>query len=139
MKSAVTPSAFVAEALRGHWLYIVGDSSARMLFGALVELINGSLLDPRFGAYRWHDKGGCSHEGGDTAQCLREYVNLSTGTRVTFSFKTVATERTHALDLLASPSQAPDYFLLAVGAWTSGTTSARTAARIVAASAHGVR
>ena len=101
--------------LRTRWLYIIGDSSARMLFGALVELVNGTLADPRFGDYRIHHKGGCSHDGTET--CLREYVNMRAATRITFSFKTVVDAQTLALDWLTSPSQVPDYFLLAIGAW----------------------
>ena len=32
-----------ADPLRTRWLYIIGDSSARMLFGALVELVSEQL------------------------------------------------------------------------------------------------
>lgn len=37
-----------AECLRGRWVYMVGDSSTRLLFAAMVGLLEPSALDDKF-------------------------------------------------------------------------------------------
>ncbi|KAL1498741.1 hypothetical protein AB1Y20_014051 [Prymnesium parvum] len=126
-------------ALRHRWLYIVGDSSMRMLFGAIVWLLNGSLADPRFGSFVRHSHGGCMvnlsaattdprcrdnlvHPSVELAAlclpaCTREYVDLRGGYRVTFSFKTFVDHPVREVEQLVSPSHVPAVMLLATGAW----------------------
>ena len=91
----------------------------RMFFRALIEAVDPSFEDPRFGSYKVHDKGGCEGEylGNAGGGCLREFFDYRSGIRITFSFKTFASQKTLALDWLISPSQQPDVFLTATGAW----------------------
>lgn len=105
--------------LRGKWIYIVGDSSMRMFFRALIHVIEPELNDPHFGSYLNHDKSGCvaetdGHTGGG---CLREYYNGKLRIRITYSFKTFADQPTLALSWLISKSQVPDIILGSTGAW----------------------
>lgn len=58
---------------------MVTDSSCRMFASALLEAINGTLDDRRFGSYQTHDKGSCDapeaeYDGHKNVGCLREYV-----------------------------------------------------------------
>jgi len=119
--------------LRNKWVYIIGDSSTRMLFQALVGAVNGSLSDPHFGHYAWENaKGGCeqsefvwstgysdavSGEGDKGTSCFREFIDLQAGIRLSFSFKTHPSEHIKAVADLVSSSQVPDVFLLGTGAW----------------------
>jgi hypothetical protein len=104
-----------------------------MFYRAVIEAIDPDFDDPRFGSFRKVDKGGCSgfvadksvkggkrgeEENGDQGGgCLREYFNHEHGIRVTFSFKTYSRQNTKAMEWLISPSQRPDLFLTATGAW----------------------
>ncbi|KAG2499825.1 hypothetical protein HYH03_002117 [Edaphochlamys debaryana] len=55
------PTAAVRQCLRDRWIYVVGDSSARLFYAGLVEAVNGSLGDPRFPSYKLDSgKGRCS-------------------------------------------------------------------------------
>lgn len=109
----------IAQKRNPDWLYIVGDSSMRMFSAALVERLNGTLQDTMFGSYRVHDKGGCesADDGHVGMGCTRELIDWMNQHRVTYTFKTVARQKTVALDHLISSSQVPDMFLLATGAW----------------------
>lgn len=101
------------------WVYIIGDSSMRMFTAALVERLNGTLEDPRFGSYMKHEKGGCvqGEDDGDKGMgCTREYINWELKRRVTFSFKTFATQPTAAAEHLITDSIVPNIFVLATGA-----------------------
>ncbi len=105
--------------LENRWIYLVGDSSLRMFFRALIHVIEPTFADPHFGSYLIHDKGGCvseedGHLGGG---CLREYFNRDMRLRITFSFKTFADQPSLALDWLISESQKPDIIVGATGAW----------------------
>ena len=111
---AATTSAGVraAAAARGTWVYLLGDSSIRMFNAALIERLNGTLDDRRFGSYKIHDKGGCTDNeavnGQQTFACLREFIDWRSNTRVTFTFKTYAKQRTAVLDHLTSHASMPD-------------------------------
>ena len=102
------------------WIYLLGDSSLRILNAALVEHFNGSLQDPMFGSYIIHNKGGCIQEddGDRRMGCLREYISWERRVRITFSFKTFATQPTEVLNHLTSSysSAQPDIFVLATAA-----------------------
>ena len=108
-----------ADCLANTWIYIIGDSSMRMYTSALISMVNGTLEDRHFGHFLYHDKGNCTGEGDGHigGGCLREYFNMEKRIRITFSFKTNATQTTLALDWLTSESQKPDALLLATGAW----------------------
>jgi len=115
-------TACAREVLQHKWVFVLGDSSLRMLFAALVRNVNGSsLADPRFGSYKVHDKGGCvgdqEKQGHVGTSCLREFFDVERGIRLTFSFKTFVSQRSQSLEELVSASQVPDYFLLATGPW----------------------
>ena len=105
--------------LKKKWVYLVGDSSFRMLTAAFVERLNGTLEDPQFGSYMVHDKGGCTAEedGAKGFGCLREYISWEHGVRLTFTFKTIAAQPTAVLDHLVTVSAQPDVFVLTTGAW----------------------
>ena len=111
------------QCLAKRWVYIVGDSSMRMLFSALVYKLNGSsLLDERFGSFTKHLKGGCAaseeeRDGHKTLGCLREFYS-NTGTRVTFSFQAYGQHPNQMVRNLVSASQRPDIMLVSFGAWT---------------------
>ena len=104
------------------WLYIVGDSSMRMFNAALVGRLNGTsgLQDPNFGSYIVHDKGGCvgneEHKGDVGMGCTREFIDWDNKRRITYTFKTVAAQKTAALDHLITESNKPTMYLLATGA-----------------------
>ena len=104
------------------WLYIVGDSSMRMFNAALVDRLNGTsgLQDPNFGSYMVHDKGGCvgneEHKGDVGMGCTREFIDWENKRRITYTFKTVAAQKTAALDHLITESNKPTMYLLATGA-----------------------
>ena len=105
--------------LQNRWIYLVGDSSLRMFLRALIHVIEPTFVDPHFGSYLIHDKGGCvseedGHSGGG---CLREYFNRDMRIRITFSFKTFADQPTLAMSWLISESQKPDIIVGATGAW----------------------
>jgi hypothetical protein len=53
------PPERVKTCLRNRWIYIIGDSSFRMFFKALINQIDPTFEDPRFGSYKRLDKGGC--------------------------------------------------------------------------------
>ena len=101
------------------WVYIVGDSSMRMFFRALIHAIEPTFDDPHFGSFVTHDKGGCTNEedGHAGGGCLREYYNKHLQIRITYSFKTFADQPTLALDWLISKSSVPDILIGATGAW----------------------
>jgi hypothetical protein len=105
--------------VRNRWIYLVGDSSLRMLFRAFLDRIDPGFKDNRFGSFLVHDKGGCQNEedGDKGGGCLREYVNMTLHSRITFSFKTYSHQPTLALSWLISESQIPDVLILATGAW----------------------
>ena len=112
----------IAEALRGKWIYIIGDSSCRMFMSALMEAVNGTLNDIRFGSYQYHNKGGCEAlqdeaRGNETIGCLREYINFSYSIRITFSFQAFFGHNL-VFENLVSSSQKPDVILSEVGAWS---------------------
>ena len=91
-----------------------------MLNAAFVERLNGTLQDPRFGSYVNHDKGGCEgdqEEHGEGFACFREYVNWQHKVRLTFTFKTYASQPTVLLDHITTTSNHPDVFVMATGAW----------------------
>mmetsp|Transcript_5821 Transcript_5821/g.9182 ORF Transcript_5821/g.9182 Transcript_5821/m.9182 type:complete len:210 (-) Transcript_5821:564-1193(-) len=93
----------------------------RMFTAALVERLNGTKLqDSRFGSYEKHDKGGCEgrqeQQGSVGMGCTREYINWEQRRRITFTFKTVATQPTAAVEHLITESMVPSIFLLATGA-----------------------
>ena len=131
-----TPAVSTARALsclQHRWIYCIGDSSMRMYFKALLEVLAPGFDDPRFGSFTKLDKGGCSggvrdktvkgglrgeEEYGDKGGgCLREYFDHENGIRVTFSFKTFAKQQMKAEEWLVSGTQVPDLFLTATGAW----------------------
>ena len=103
-----------------HWIFLLGDSSVRMLNAALVEHVNGSLEDSRFGSYEVHDKGGCvqAEEGGKHGAlgCMREFVGWDQHVRLTYLFKTEAATRLALTGHFVTPSAQPDTFVLATGA-----------------------
>ena len=49
----------------------------RMFFRALIEAVDPTFDDPRFGSYKVHDKGGCEGEylGDQGGGCLREFFD----------------------------------------------------------------
>jgi len=103
-----------------HWIFLLGDASVRMLNAALVEHVNGSLEDSRFGSYEVHDEGGCvqAEEGGEDGAlgCVREFVGWDPHVRLTYLFKPEAATRLALLGHFATPSAQPDTFVLATGA-----------------------
>jgi hypothetical protein len=105
--------------LSHQWVYIVGDSSMRMFFRALIHIIEPEFDDSHFGSFTTHDKGGCTTEsdGNTGGGCLREYFDHTNNIRLTFSFKTLAKQTTLALDWLISGAFAPDIIIGATGAW----------------------
>jgi hypothetical protein len=107
--------------LKHKWVYLIGDSSLRMFYGALIATLNGTLADPRFGSYELHDKGGCQghieRESDQGMGCLREYFDPENKIRITYSFKTMAQQHVTAMDTLISSRQIPDVFLLTTGPW----------------------
>eukprot|EP00316_Scyphosphaera_apsteinii_P023856 CAMPEP_0119333166 /NCGR_PEP_ID=MMETSP1333-20130426/84513_1 /TAXON_ID=418940 /ORGANISM="Scyphosphaera apsteinii, Strain RCC1455" /LENGTH=336 /DNA_ID=CAMNT_0007343149 /DNA_START=147 /DNA_END=1157 /DNA_ORIENTATION=+ len=118
--------------LQGRWVYIVGDSSARMLFAGLIHSKLELTTDRHFGSYLEHHKSGCFGVGVNgksgffntaetdshrSSACLREYVDLALALRITYSFQTFANQHIEAVRALTSPSQVPDLWLLAVGPW----------------------
>ena len=129
----VVPTALALSCLRNRWIYCIGDSSMRMYFKALLEVLAPGFADSRFGSFTELDKGGCSggvrdktvkgglrgeEEYGDKGGgCLREYFDHENGIRVTFSFKTFARQQMKAEEWLVSGTQVPDLFLTATGAW----------------------
>ena len=109
--------------LHNKWIFIIGDSTMRMFFSRIVDLVNGTLVDPRFGSYKTHHKGGCQgavtdYEGRTTNQCLREYVKSRF--RITFSFQTNGQHNNSMFDSLVSESHLPDLVLLTTGSWDVG-------------------
>ena len=54
---------------------------------------------------------------------MREFTDLQLPVRVTYSFQTFADQRIEAVDALASSSQVPDLWLLAVGPWDFAYTN----------------
>jgi hypothetical protein len=110
----------VQNCLKGKWVYILGDSSCRMFFSALVEKANGTLQDWRFGSYKEHVKGGCTggveeKDGHRTIGCLREYFGDSI--RMTFGFQAYGQHQNEVFKSLVSDSQQPDLMLVETGAW----------------------
>jgi hypothetical protein len=117
--SSATAHQIAVEMLSNRWVYIVGDSSMRMFFRALIHIIEPEFNDPHFGSFIIHEKGGCTnpedgHAGGG---CLREYLDKKTHIRLTYSFKTLAQQKTLALDWLISKAFVPDIIIGATGAW----------------------
>ena len=121
--SAIISSAMahqiVINMLSNKWVYIVGDSSMRMFFRALIHIIQPEFDDPHFGSFTTHDKGGCTNEedGHAGGGCFREYLDKKTHIRLTYSFKTLAQQKTIALDWLISKAFVPDIIIGATGAW----------------------
>jgi len=113
--------AAAVQILKHKWVYLIGDSSLRMFFGALIAALNGTLADPRFGSYYHNDKGGCvglmERKSDRGMGCLREYFDPDNGIRITYSFKTMAQQHITAMDSLISDRQVPDVFLLTTGPW----------------------
>lgn len=113
--------AAAVQILKHKWVYLIGDSSLRMFFGALIATLNGTLADPRFGSYEHHDKGGCvgnmERKSDQGMGCLREYFDPDNRIRITYSFKTMAEQHVTAMDVLISAEQVPDVFLLTTGPW----------------------
>lgn len=133
------------QCLRDKWVYLIGDSSTRMLFSALVQLVNDSstLTDPYFPNHRFcrhceskteshaccqaHVKGlNWNGEADEEAQGSqgshdrwsyhREWTKF--GTRIVFSFKTFAdVPVSQAFQSQVTPSQQPDLLILQFGAW----------------------
>lgn len=113
--------------LKDRWIYVVGDSSMRMFYSALIAKINSTLEDDRFGSYKVHDKGGCTgsldeSSGHDHPGCFREFVRYSV--RLTFCFQAFGEHKNVVLQSLLSPSQVPDLVVLVTGAWDVGYHSA---------------
>lgn len=104
---------------RATWIYVLGDSSLRILNAALVDHFNRTLQDSHFGSFLVSDKGGCVAEdtGHTGLGCLREFISWDHMVRITYSFKTYASQKILVLDHLTSHSQQPDVFVLATGAW----------------------
>ena len=143
-REAVLTTQTAGQCLDRKWMMIIGDSSTRMLFSGLVQLLNGSSqgTDPHFPSHR-----PCSMcegfwpEGSDNSECCKRFMKgqdhgddatsdydagvlgyhrefWSNGIRVTFSFKSLAELPVAAiLRALISPSQQPDILVLQFGAW----------------------
>ena len=113
--TGVLPAVAQADAvgmLKTRWIAIVGDSAARILFGGLVARLNGTLEDRHFGSWANDERGKCQKN------CLREYVDLKRGLRVTFMFLTyMKLSKTLAGWDLSSASVRPDVVVTACGAW----------------------
>ena len=112
--------------LAGKWIYILGDSSCRMFFSAVVEAINGTLQDDRFGSYKVHHKGGCVQAedeefGHGRVGCLREYFGHNS--RLTFGFQAFGNHPNAVFENLVTLSQQPQYLLMETGAWDLGYRS----------------
>lgn len=122
--------------LTQRWIYVVGDSSTRSVFRALIHVLNPEFTDERYGSWITNHKGGCTgklpkqpgdfrkgdfrgeEEAGDVGGgCLREYFDRERGIRITFSFKTYSTQSIKAMDWLTSESHTPDLIITATGAW----------------------
>ncbi len=110
--------------LQDSWVHIVGDSSLRMFNAALIHRLNNSGdLDSRFGSFVIHDKGGCEGEQDPKDACFREYINFPQGIRITYVFKTFASQPDLFLPKLVTDTQRPKHFLFATGAWDLGYSS----------------
>ena len=105
------------------WIFLIGDSSLRMLFAALIEafepdhdtLADGMLPLPS----STHAKGGCNGHG-----CLREVFLRAPRLRLTYEFKTFIEPRddnnASIRELwreLITPAQQPDLLVASLGPW----------------------
>lgn len=102
---------------------MIGDSQMRMFFSRLVERVNGTLSDRRFGSYLIHDKGGCFQSAGESEghksnECTREYIKHDI--RLTFGFQAFGQHKNVLFESLVSESTIPDLVLLSTGAWDIG-------------------
>lgn len=110
--------------LQDSWVHITGDSSLRMFTAALIHRLNNSgEVDSRFGSFSIHDKGGCEGEQDPKDACFREYINFPQGIRITYVFKTFASQPDLFLPKLVTDTQRPKHFLFATGAWDLGYSS----------------
>jgi hypothetical protein len=121
--------------LRRKWIYVIGDSSARFWFYHLGFLVHRTFGNQsKFGAYfaLYPEHGGiaegvlpevCWNGQDKGCGCTRELFDYENGVRLTFSWKTASDENGNVqglLDQLVSrldPSNQPDLFVVATGAW----------------------
>ena len=132
--------------LQNRWIFLIGDSSARYFFSGLVHLVNGtgtSRTHPYYPSHRpchfncpennadccrRHNKG---QEGFGPDSVISDEANLppilqSYGiikeyydhkTRITFSFKKFARDKSVSFATMTSPFHQPDILLWETGAW----------------------
>ena len=138
-KSSLT-STTAHQCLDRKWMMLIGDSSTRIMFSSLVQLLNGSSqdTDAHFPSHRPCDM--CGSDGPDSDCCNRFSKGQdndqdptsdedpwilgyyrdwwSRGTRITFVFKSLAERPVAAiLRVMISESQQPDVLILQFGAW----------------------
>ena len=81
-------------------------------FGAIVDRLNGTITDSYFGSHKKDRRGSCQKG------CIRDFVDLAQGVRVSFLFLTyIKLHATLAGLGFLSESMRPDVVLLACGAW----------------------
>eukprot|EP00128_Syssomonas_multiformis_P008449 Colp12_sorted_trinity150504_noHs@18052 len=115
--------------LKDKWIMMVGDSSLRILFSALSELINGTLEVPFFPRNRLtpglkpnHDtqKGLTDVEREinlENVGFLREFRHKDANIRITFVFKTYSEVEPPLMQALLTGGTKPDLLVLQTGAW----------------------
>lgn len=97
------------------WIYIIGDSSARIFKNALLYYIR-SEFNSSIGLVD-SQSNECGGRNTGAGYCMREYVDLAVGIRITYSWKTYFDVQPPEIEMLAIPGAAPDIFIYATGAW----------------------
>jgi hypothetical protein len=121
----------VQHCLQGKWIYFHGDSSLRLLFGSIIELVGGKEVesDSRLPHYKSCVGSGCGkyfqglgetlaeRKADDHVHYFREYWNHDFQIRITFSFQTLLNVRHGALTSFITHSSKPDIMVLQGGSW----------------------
>jgi len=135
------------QCLAGKWIYLIGDSSTRITFSALIQQINGTVRDLEFPDHRRRycmSKYNFSVENcgrwvkgqlpylqnldQDAEVYFREFWEKEYNIRITYSFKSEADLIPLSLLQTISKSHQPDLVVLNTGAWSNyhGLSPTRT-------------